>query len=58
MVMILYDLSIHLIFLFGKQDFWLKRGINYWPEGSKRQYQIFWSAFWSIAFLLLLASII
>ena len=54
LAMILYDWSIHLLFLFGKQDFFLERGINYWPEWkdksiSKKRYQQFWSTFWGIA---------
>jgi hypothetical protein len=57
--MILYDWSIHLIFLFGKEDIFLDRGLNYWPEWkdknkSKLRYQQFWSLFWGTALLLLL----
>lgn len=59
-VMILYDLSIHIVYLFGKENFFLERHLHWWPKWDlsqnkgKRQYQIFWTSFWGIAFLLML----
>lgn len=57
--MIIYDFSIHLIFLLGKQDYFLNRKLNYWPEwsgaNSKLRYQQFWTAYWGFAALLLIA---
>jgi len=52
--MIFYDFSIHLIYFFKKEKFFLKRKINYWPEWSGRKYQTFWVLFWGSALLLLL----
>lgn len=59
LAMIVYDLSVHIIFLMNKQDFFLKRGLNYWPEWkdknkAKVRYQQFWTAFWGMAAVLLL----
>lgn len=59
LTMIIYDWSVHLIFLFGKQKAFMNRKLNYWPEWkdktkSKLRYQQFWSLFWGIAFVLLL----
>ncbi len=61
LAMIIYDFSIHLIFLFGKEGAFLKRGLNYWPEWkdksvAKKRYQQFWTVFWGMAALLLLLS--
>jgi len=61
--MVVYDFSIHLIFLFGKEGFFIKQHLNYWPEWedkniSKKRYQQFWTAFWGIAVILLLIYII
>ena len=55
-VMIGYDLSIHLIYLIGKDKFFLHNRINYWPNwsGHGHAYQIFWSCFWAIALALLM----
>ena len=53
--MIAYDLSIHLIYLFGEENFFLRHNINYWPNWTGRQYQIFWSIFWGIALVFLIA---
>ncbi len=55
-LMIAYDLSIHLIYLVGKENFFIDRKINYWPNfgGHRRAYQIFWSVYWATAFILLL----
>ncbi len=63
--MIFYDLSIHIVYLFGKQNFFLKRKLNYWPEWNRSdmkranlRYQQFWSLFWGIAFILLLVYLV
>lgn len=53
-LMIIYDFSIHLIYLLGMEEFFLKRKINYWPEWEGRKYQVFWSIFWGIALVLIL----
>ena len=59
LAMIAYDFSIHLIYLLGKQDFFLKRNLNYWPERiSKKRYQQFWTTFWGTAVVLLLAHLV
>ena len=57
---VFYDFSIHLIFLLNKQEFFMKRHLNYWPEWqdksiSKKRYQQFWSTYWAVALVLLLA---
>ena len=59
-LMIFYDLSIHLVYLFKKEDFFLKRNLNWWPKwdrwGKKERdfYQIFWNFYWGTAFLLMI----
>jgi hypothetical protein len=57
LAMVAYDLSIHLVYLFKKEQFFLERSINFWPEWSGRPYQIFWCLFWGIAFVLLSISL-
>ena len=59
LAMIVYDFSIHLIFLLKKQDFFLDRGLNYWPEWKDDKnatvyYQRFWTAYWGLAWVLLI----
>lgn len=63
--MILYDLSIHLAYLFGKDEFLLDRNINWWPtfwtkkKGFNwRAYQRFWGTYWGIAFVLMVIYLI
>lgn len=51
--MIAYDLSIHVIYLFRKESFFLERNIHYWPEWSGRPYQVFWAIYWGFALVLL-----
>ncbi|MBI5457360.1 hypothetical protein HY971_01380 [Candidatus Kaiserbacteria bacterium] len=53
--MVAYDLSIHLIYLFQRETFFIQRKLNYWPNwpGHDHNYQIFWSIFWGTAFALL-----
>ena len=58
LAMIIYDFSIHLIYLLGKEKPFLKRRINYWPEWPGRKYQIFWTLFWGLASIILLSYII
>lgn len=58
LVMIGYDLLIHLVYLCGFEQFFLKRKINFWPEWIGRKYQIFWSLFWGTAFALVLGYIL
>lgn len=63
LAMIAYDLSVHLIFLLGKENIFIDSGLNYWPEWkdktkSKLRYQQFWSLFWGTAFVLLLIYLI
>ena len=53
--MIAYDLSIHIIYLFKKEEYFLVRNINYWPNWTGFRYQIFWSSFWAIALALLVS---
>lgn len=31
-LMIFYDLSIHFVYLIRKEDFFLKRRLNWWPR--------------------------
>jgi len=57
-LMILYDLSIHIIYLLGKEDFFLKRKLNYWPQWHGVKYQIFWTIYWGITLILMLIYII
>ncbi len=58
--MILYDLAIHLVYLFKIEDFFLKRKINFWPNFGKGKqfkrdkYQLFWTVYWLVAFVLVL----
>lgn len=61
LAMVIYDLSIHLVYLLDKQNFFLDRHLNYWPEwrgkdqkAGRRHYQQFWSFYWSTAAVLLL----
>ena len=53
-IMIFYDLSIHLLYMAGFEQFFLKRKINYWPELHGKKYQVFWAAYWGIAFIIIL----
>lgn len=59
-VMIFYDLCIHLIYLFRKEDIFIKRKINFWPNFGKgdkfnrNHYQIFWTIYWLTAFSIVL----
>lgn len=55
--MVVYDLSIHLLYLFGLETFFLRRGLNYWPEWTGRKYQAFWSCFWGTALIILLLAV-
>lgn len=52
-LMILYDWSIHLVYFFGKENIFLVRKINYWPNWSGKKYQTFWTLFWGTAFVLM-----
>ncbi len=52
--MIFYDFSIHLIYFFKKEQFFLKRRMNYWPDWTGHKYQVFWALFWGSAFIMLL----
>ena len=57
-LMIFYDLSIHLVYLFRKDKFLLKSKFIWWPnwqkwgEKEQHQYQVFWSTFWAVALVL------
>jgi hypothetical protein len=57
LAMILYDFSVHLIFLMDKGQWFIERGLNYWPEwkGNKAKlyYQRFWSIYWGSAVVLI-----
>lgn len=60
MLLILYDLSIHFVYLIHKESFFLKNRLNWWPDwnrwdkkGRRRRYQIFWNTYWAIAFILM-----
>ena len=57
--MIFYDLSIHLVYLFKKEEFIFAKKLNWWPdwrEGSitKISYQVFWSLYWGLGLILIL----
>ena len=52
-LMIMYDLSVHLVYLCKKDELILKKKINWWPQWWGVKYQIFWISFWSIALILL-----
>ena len=55
--MILYDLSIHLVFLFKKENYLINKRLNWWPDFRKlssKTYQIFWNTYWIIAAILIL----
>ena len=58
LVMIFYDFSLHFIELMGWQMFFVaRRNIfsYYWPvPNNRKNYTIFWTAYWGIAFVLLL----
>lgn len=63
LLMVLYDFSVHVIFMFHKEDFFLSRHLNYWPEWkdktvSKVRYQQFWTIYWGVAAILLLIYLI
>jgi len=57
--MILYDLSIHFVYLIKKEKYFLDRNLNWWPNFPKLKekidniYQLFWNIYWGIAFLLM-----
>jgi len=63
-LMIFYDFSIHLVYLFKKEEFFLKRKLNWWPKwdmwGKKERmfYQIFWNTYWGSAFILMVLYLI
>ncbi|MBN1503058.1 hypothetical protein JW930_05930 [Candidatus Woesearchaeota archaeon] len=62
LVMLAYDLSIHIIYLFRKEQFFFKRKINYWPDFgqgknfNRLKYDLFWTVYWGIAFILIILS--
>ena len=56
-LMILYDLSIHIIYLLKIDEYLLKNNLNYWPnfkKYSKNIYQLFWTIYWGGAFIILI----
>ena len=63
-LMVLYDWSIHLIYLFRKEDWFFKHKLRYWPNFGKgkkfnrRFYDVVWTMYWFIAFLLLISYIL
>lgn len=56
--MIFYDVSIHFIYLIGRERFFIDRKINYWPLWSGHKYQIFWTIYWGTALILTLIYLI
>ena len=60
-LMIFYDFSLHLIEVLGWEKFlYPRRNIfsYYWPVASNRQhYNIGWTVYWGVAFLLMLVYI-
>lgn len=60
LMMVIYDLSIHVVFLLSIEDFLIKNKINWWPNFknlNKKIYQIFWVSYWSIAVVLMIIGI-
>lgn len=62
--MIIYDLSIHFLYLIKKEKFFLDHKLNWWPNFPKLEkkyesiYQVFWNVFWAVALLLMVAYLI
>jgi hypothetical protein len=58
--LILYDLSIHIVYLIKKQEYVFKKNLHWWPkwdsstEQGKHSYQVFWSTYWGTAFVLMI----
>lgn len=55
--MIIYDLSIHLVYTFNKDKLLIKSKLNWWPPWYGIKYQVFWITYWSIALILMLIHI-
>lgn len=52
--MIVYDLSIHLVYTFEWDEKIIKKKLNWWPPWLGLKYQIFWITYWGIALILML----
>ncbi len=53
-VMIIYDLSIHLAYLLNLDKSIIKRKLNWWFNWWGLKYQVFWIIYWSIALILMI----
>ncbi len=53
LAMIIYDLSVHLVYTLGLDKKILKKRLNWWPAWYGIKYQIFWISYWTLAFVLL-----
>ena len=53
-VMIVYDLSVHFIYLTNRDEWIIKRKLNWWPNWWEKKYQIFWISYWIIALILMI----
>jgi len=53
LAMIIYDLSIHLVYTFGFDKWIIKRKLNWWLLWYGMKYQKFWISYWTLAFILL-----
>ena len=53
-LMILYDLSIHFVYLFNFDKKIIKKNLNWWFNWWGIKYQIFWMIYWLIALFLMI----
>jgi len=56
--MIVYDLSIHLIYLLNANEWIIKRKLNWWLNWWGLKYQIFWIIYWLIALMLMIIYVV
>ena len=55
--MIIYDLSVHFVYLFNLDEKIIKVKLNWWLNWWGLKYQVFWIIYWSIALILMLVYI-
>lgn len=53
-IMIAYDLLIHLLHLVFTREFFQKRKIIFWPVIYGKFYDLFWSLYWIVVIILVL----
>ena len=57
-LMIIYDLSIHFVYLFNLDEKIIKRKLNWWFNWWGKKYQIFWIFYWLVVLVLMLIFIL